>query len=113
MTHNAKKTQHRPNRELTKAQENSGLKQENRSLKRQVLRLRKSIENLGEAERIATQDAEGIDIEQIQEDQPGTAGGTCCPLCRSANIGTYKAPSGKVLVACKACKKWRTSVESA
>lgn len=74
------------------------LKKEVKFLKRQLARANREIARLqGTAE-----DGEETPGTQKQE-------AAACPKCASTNLGEISTPTGKVLVACRACKKWRST----
>lgn len=91
--------QHRPKRE-TDAKEKTELKQENRSLRKQLTRLRKQVQKLTESQAAleATQDNEGmhgpLGLGPLKE---------VCEKCGSVNVSTIDIPTGK-LMACRECK---------
>jgi hypothetical protein len=94
---NRRLVQHRAMRD-TNTQDLAELKKENTSLKRQMARLRKKIEEL-EAQ------LSGTEPEQAPELPVGIP---ICPKCKSEDLGEIETPSGKKFVACRACKKWRS-----
>lgn len=91
--------QHKPNRE-TEAKEKSRLKRENKSLQRQVTRLRRQIDK-GEESRLTAQAI--IEDEESIAAQEGAAPGGGCGECGSHNLVEFPLPSGTLLV-CKDCK---------
>lgn len=72
------------------------LRQENRSLRRQLAKLRR--ENLR---------LQGI-VEETSPDPEESAETPTCPKCGSTELGQIKTPNGKVVTSCRACKKWRS-----
>lgn len=92
--------QHRPNRE-TDAKEKSRLKQENKSLKKQITRLRRQVDKV-EDSRLTAQ----VILEEEQESMAlleGAVPGGGCGECGSHNLVEFPLPSGTLLV-CKDCK---------
>lgn len=99
-----RKVQHRPNREPTKVQEISELRQENKQLKRQLSRLRKENERLkDEASPEVQEDTMAIVPEPVEQEHSDEG----CPECGAFDIGTVQTPGGKTITACRSCKKWR------
>ena len=96
------KTQNRQQRE-TNRREAVELKSEIRNLKKQNNRLKKQLNLLSDAEIAAADEMEATDTmsEPVQRE---------CPKCESTDIGTWTTPTGKVLLGCRKCKKWRGSL---
>ena len=90
---NKRLVQHREKREAN-SRELSELKKENERLKRQIARMRKQIDKLGEPEE--------VEVIETPKETPR------CPKCSSVNLGAVTLPNGKVITACKSCKKWRS-----
>lgn len=89
-------TPHRPPRD-TSTREAAELKREVERLKRQVARLRKQVEKLEP---------------EPEDPETGTkvpkASAPTCPKCLSSELGQVSTPSGKIILSCRACKKWRS-----
>ena len=94
---NRRTIQHRLQRD-TANQEVSDLKKEVESLKRQLARLRKENENLRQNENEKDED------EEVVSPTPAST----CPKCGSDNLGKIGTPSGRVVTACRSCRKWRS-----
>jgi hypothetical protein len=86
-------TPHKPAREGN-TRELADLRRENDRLKRQVARLRKQIDH-----EVKEEDREP---ESKPEPRP------CCPKCESTDLGEVTTPSGKKVLSCRGCKKWRS-----
>ena len=80
------------------ARANRKLRTENSRLRRQVSRLKKQVD-----QEVALRDDED------QDPTPAEAAPDqrCCGKCGSYDLGSYTTPRGKVVVGCRACKKWR------
>jgi predicted nucleic acid-binding Zn-ribbon protein len=73
------------------------LKKEIKSLKRQLARANREIARL-----------QGT-VEEGEETTPeASKPKQACPKCASTDLGEISTPSGKTVVACRACKKWRS-----
>lgn len=92
-----RRAQHRPPPE-TPAKTLADLRSENRSLRRQLARLRRENDRLAsEAE-----DEEGEEQPAPEEMKEQ------CPKCGSFDLGAISTPNGKTVVSCRSCKKWRS-----
>lgn len=98
---NLKRTPHRQEREDPKRERNN-LRQQNRLLKRKVARLQKSVRELEGRDEDDT-------IDEELEQEPEQEQVETCPKCGSADLGNWTAPSGKVVIGCRSCKKFRAS----
>ena len=95
------KPQHKPARDTRRVKEIQDLKSENDQLKRQLSRTRKKIFQLDSL----------IDqpVNYSRREEPETEPEVTCPACRSANLGSFTTPSGKVLNGCKDCgENWES-----
>lgn len=88
--------QHKPERELTKNQEVSLLRQENRQLRKQVARLRK------ELERFETQETEAKDPTPLVEDKA-----LSCTACEGTDFVEFSPPNRSPISICKQCRTKR------
>lgn len=102
-----KNSTHREKRD-TNRKELIDIKSENRSLKKQVSRLKKM---LGHADLEAVIAAEANDwgVKEKEEEDPKVSGAVC-PKCGSPELGKYVTPGGKTLLACKGCKKFKSVI---
>ncbi len=94
---NRRITQHREKRDASN-RERAELKKQNQQLRRQVARLRKKVAAAAE---------EVQDL--VEEPEAQVPPKPACPKCSSTELGEIKTPNGKVVMACRACKGWRST----
>lgn len=76
------------------------LRAENRSLRRQLARLRRDNDRL---QHDTDEDDDGVTIEAAVVEVRKV-----CPKCGSHDLGTISTPNNKKVDSCRSCKKWRS-----
>lgn len=99
-----KNSQHRPERE-SPIRERNDLRSQNRTLKRQVSRLKKQLKEYENAEALQAEPEEALPpLPEVAEE--------VCPKCGSTDLGTYTLSIGskKTVVGCRTCRRWHKTV---
>lgn len=98
-----RETQHKPDRDAAKNKEIQDLKSENRTLKKQVNRLRKQIlqlmHNYTQSEVVAQEEMAHTKKKEVKGDR--------CDSCGSKEIKTVSLPHGTI-IRCQACLQTKT-----